>query len=48
MDKSFNRDNFDRLGVDKNNNNKDKVLERALGEHDSKDKENDTKKNWKK
>ena len=44
MDKSYNRDNFERLGVDKKNYDMDKAMERALGEHDSEDKENDTKK----
>ena len=48
MDKSYNRDNFERLGIDKKNYDKDKVMEYALGDHDTEDKEIDTKKPWKK
>ncbi|MEL7654707.1 MAG: hypothetical protein AAGU75_02235, partial [Bacillota bacterium] len=48
MDKSFDRDNFKWLGIDKKYYDLDKVRERALSEHDSEDQENDTKKPRKK
>ena len=46
-DKSFNRDNFDRLGINKNKSN-DEVMKYALSEHEEEDKEIDTKKTNKK
>ncbi|MBR0597188.1 hypothetical protein [Sinanaerobacter chloroacetimidivorans] len=44
MSNSYNRDNFERLGIDKKDRNMDKVMEYALGEHETHDKETDTKK----
>ena len=43
MEQSFNRDNFQRLGMDKKNYDINEVMKYALGEHDTEDKEIDRK-----
>jgi len=48
MHEPYNRDNFERLGIDNKNYDLETVMKFALSEHDDEDKEIDTKKTNKK